>query len=80
PFYNQTTAVKILTEGDGPDRHVVGIVALRAADRTEENPLGIALFVGGVIVLAACGPGELSRDSIYPNGCFGSLELALEAG
>ncbi|MGO7165416.1 oxidoreductase, partial [Rhizobium johnstonii] len=40
----------------------------------------IALFVGGVIVLAAGGPGELYRDSVYPNGCFGSLGLALEAG
>ncbi|MBY5538333.1 FAD-binding protein [Rhizobium leguminosarum] len=80
PFYNQTTAVKILTEGAGADRHVVGILAMRATDRTEENPLGIALFVTGVIVLAAGGPGELYRDSVYPNGCFGSLGLALEAG
>ncbi|MBY5581663.1 FAD-binding protein [Rhizobium leguminosarum] len=80
PFYNQTTAVKILTEGSGADRHVVGILAMRASDRTEGNPLGIALFVSGVIVLAAGGPGELYRDSVYPNGCFGSLGLALEAG
>jgi succinate dehydrogenase/fumarate reductase flavoprotein subunit len=80
PFYNQTTAVKILTEGDRADRHVVGILVMRAGDRTEENPLGIALFVSGVIALAAGGPGELYRDSVYPNGCFGSLGLALEAG
>ncbi|MBX5171227.1 MULTISPECIES: FAD-binding protein [unclassified Rhizobium] len=80
PFYNQTTAVKILTEGEGADRHVVGILAMRASDRTGQNPLGIALFVSGVIVLAAGGPGELYRDSVYPNGCFGSLGLALEAG
>ncbi|ANP85175.1 FAD-binding protein [Rhizobium leguminosarum] len=80
PFYNQTTAVKILTEGAGGDRHVVGIVAMRASDRREENPLGLALFFSGVIVLAAGGPGELYRDSVYPNGCFGSLGLALDAG
>ncbi|OWV79485.1 oxidoreductase [Rhizobium sp. R634] len=80
PFYNQTTAVKILTEGDGAGRHVVGMLAMRAGDRTEENPLGIALLVSDVIVLAAGGPGELYRDSVYPNGCFGSLGLALEAG
>ncbi|MGO7969270.1 oxidoreductase, partial [Rhizobium ruizarguesonis] len=72
PFYNQTTAVKILNKGDGADRHVFGMVAMRASDRTEENPLGIALFVSWVIVLAAGGPGELYRDSVYPNGCFGS--------
>ncbi|MBB2841389.1 UNVERIFIED_ORG: succinate dehydrogenase/fumarate reductase flavoprotein subunit [Rhizobium etli] len=80
PFYNQTTAVKILTEGEGGDHRIAGILAMRAGDRTQENPLGIALFVSGVIVLAAGGPGELYRDSVYPNGCFGSLGLALEAG
>lgn len=80
PFYNQTTAVKILTGGEGADRRVVGLLALRASERTEANPLGIALFTSAVIVLAAGGPGELYRDSVYPNGCFGSLGLALEAG
>ena len=38
------------------------------------------LFQCAVLVLAAGGPGELYRDSVYPNGCFGSLGLALEAG
>jgi succinate dehydrogenase / fumarate reductase flavoprotein subunit len=33
-----------------------------------------------LLVLAAGGPGELYRDSVYPNGCFGALGLALEAG
>ncbi|MDR9805120.1 FAD-binding protein [Rhizobium hidalgonense] len=80
PFYNQATAVKILTGGEGTDRRVVGILAMRAGGRTEENPLGIALYASDVIVLAAGGPGELYRDSVYPNGCFGSLGLALEAG
>ncbi|MBY3597189.1 FAD-dependent oxidoreductase [Rhizobium bangladeshense] len=80
PFYNHTTAVKMLIEGEGAERHVAGMLVMRAGDRTEENPLGIALFVSSVIVLAAGGPGELYRDSVYPNGCFGSLGLALEAG
>ncbi|MBX5217688.1 MULTISPECIES: FAD-binding protein [unclassified Rhizobium] len=80
PFYNQTTAVKILIEGEGAERNVTGTLVMRAGDRRQENPLGIALFVSDVIVLAAGGPGELYRDSVYPNGCFGSLGLALEAG
>lgn len=80
PFYNHTTAVKILTEGEQGSRRVVGVLAVRANDRTETNPLGVALFATEVIVLAAGGPGELYRDSVYPNGCFGSLGLALEAG
>lgn len=80
PLYNHTTAVKILTDGEGESRRVAGVLAVRAADRTDANPFGIALFTCGVLVLAAGGPGELYRDSVYPNGCFGSLGLALEAG
>ena len=80
PFHNQTTAVKILTEGEGEERRVVGVLVMRASDRSEQNPLGIAVFQCQVLVLAAGGPGELYRDSVYPNGCFGSLGLALEAG
>lgn len=80
PFYNHTTAIKILIDGEGEDRRVVGILAMRAGDRTTENPFGIAIFQCSVVVLAAGGPGELYRDSVYPNACFGSLGLALEAG
>lgn len=79
PIYNQTTAVKILTADEG-GRSVVGILVSRSADRSDANPLGLAVFRCNVLVLAAGGPGELYRDSVYPNGCFGSLGLALEAG
>jgi succinate dehydrogenase / fumarate reductase flavoprotein subunit len=80
PFYNHTTAIRILSEGQAAERRVTGILVVRAADRTEQNPLGLAIFQCPVLVLAAGGPGELYRDSVYPNGCFGSLGLALEAG
>jgi succinate dehydrogenase / fumarate reductase, flavoprotein subunit len=32
------------------------------------------------LVIAAGGPGELYRDSVYPKRCFGALGMALEAG
>lgn len=80
PFFNQTTGVKILTEGEGEARHVIGLLAVRPKDREENNPLGLALFRCNSLVLAAGGPGELYRDSVFPNGCFGSLGLALDAG
>ena len=75
-LYNQTTAVKILTVGG----QVQGVLALRPKQRTDGNPFGFVLFACPVLVVAAGGPGELFRDSVYPNGCFGSLGLALEAG
>lgn len=80
PFYNQTTAVKILTNGQGEGRHACGVLTIRSTEISEKNPFGLTVFQSSVIVLAAGGPGELYRDSVYPNGCFGSLGLALDAG
>jgi succinate dehydrogenase / fumarate reductase, flavoprotein subunit len=80
PFHNQTTAVSILTRGQGANRAVQGLLAIRADARSDDNPHGFALYHCTTLVLAAGGPGELYRDSVYPNGCFGSLGLALEAG
>ncbi|WBL32869.1 FAD-binding protein [Sinirhodobacter sp. HNIBRBA609] len=80
PFFNQTTVVRILTEcRDGASR-VTGLLAVRSRNQSDENPLGLVLFACPTVVLAAGGPGELYRDSVFPNGCFGSLGLALEAG
>lgn len=80
PFYNQTTAVKVLTEGQGHQVRVVGVLTMRPTARTDTNPYGLALFQCAALVIAAGGPGELYRDSVFPNGCFGTLGLALEAG
>lgn len=80
PIFNQTTAVKIVTAGEGASRHVGGVLASRVKDRSPANPMGLAFYRCSTLVLAAGGPGELYRDSVYPNGCFGSLGLALDAG
>ncbi|MES2143791.1 MAG: FAD-binding protein [Pseudomonadota bacterium] len=80
PFHNQTTAVSILATGQGDARVVQGLLAIRADARADDNPHGFAVYHCATLVLAAGGPGELYRDSVYPNGCFGSLGLALEAG
>ncbi|WP_116653729.1 FAD-dependent oxidoreductase [Pelagibacterium sediminicola] len=80
PIFNQTTAVRIVTAGEGKNRHIAGVLAFRVKERSEANPMGLVLYRCNVLVLAAGGPGELYRDSVYPNGCFGSLGLALDAG
>jgi succinate dehydrogenase/fumarate reductase flavoprotein subunit len=80
PFLNHTTAVRVLTEGAGDARRVIGLLAMRPKHRTDANPYGLALFQCAALVIAAGGPGELYRDSVFPNGCFGTLGLALEAG
>jgi len=80
PLFNHTTVARLLTEGTGANRRVIGALAFRKADCSAENPLGLAAFFAPTVVLAAGGPGELYRDSVYPRGCFGALGLALEAG
>ena len=76
PMFNQTTAVRIvMVEG-----RVAGVLAIRPKAQTDANPLGLVFFQCAALVIAAGGPGELYRDSVFPNGCFGSLGLALEAG
>ncbi len=80
PVFNQTTGVRILVEGQADQRRVAGILAVRPKAQTPENPYGLTLFRCGALIIAAGGPGELYRDSVFPNGCFGSLGLALEAG
>lgn len=76
PFFNQTTVVKVLKDGD----RVCGVLAIRSKDSTDANPYGLTIYACSALVLAAGGPGELYRDSVFPNGCFGTLGLALEAG
>lgn len=80
PIFNHTTALRILVAGEGDARRACGLLALRNSARSETNPLGFVLIATPAIVLAAGGPGELYRDSVYPNGCFGALGLALETG
>ena len=65
---------------EGPNRRAAGVLAMNPKRRTDDNPLGFVVFLCDALVLAAGGPGELYRDSVYPRNCFGSLGLALEAG
>jgi len=80
PFFNHTTAATILTGGEGAGRAARGLLAFRPKRAGADNPLGLTVFQSPVLILAAGGPGELYRDSVYPNGCFGALGLALAAG
>jgi succinate dehydrogenase / fumarate reductase, flavoprotein subunit len=79
PVFNHTTAVRILVH-EGTQRRVAGVLAISPKQRSEDNPLGAVALMCDFLVLAAGGPGELYRDSVYPRHCFGSLGLALEAG
>jgi len=76
---NHTTAVRLLVD-ERAGRRAAGVLAMNPKRRTDDNPLGFVALLADALVLAAGGPGELYRDSVYPRNCFGSLGLALEAG
>ncbi len=79
PVLNRCVGAKILTSESAP-RRVVGLIAFHPPDRRLDNPMGLVVLPCDTLVLAAGGPGELYRDSVYPAHCFGALGLALEAG
>jgi succinate dehydrogenase/fumarate reductase flavoprotein subunit len=79
PVLNRCIGAKILVSDCEP-RRLLGLIAFHAADRRPDNPMGLVVIHCGPLVLAAGGPGELYRDSVYPAHCFGALGLALEAG
>jgi succinate dehydrogenase / fumarate reductase flavoprotein subunit len=76
PVVNRSTGAQILVDRGC----LVGLPAFNSGDRTTDNPFGLAVFRCDSPVIAAGGPGELYRDSVYPKHCFGALGLALEAG
>ncbi|WP_299694940.1 FAD-binding protein [uncultured Tateyamaria sp.] len=76
PFFNHTTAIKVLKDAQG----VTGLLAIRPKEASDANPYGLTLSACSAMVFAAGGPGEMYRDSVFPNGCFGTLGLALESG
>ena len=76
PFVAGAIGVRILIE-PGPPRRLVGLLAMRPKDRSPANPMGFVLFLTATLVIAAGGPGELYRDSVYPKHCFGALGFAL---
>lgn len=79
-FIDHATVIRLLTEGEGASRHIVGAVAIVKGARCPDNPWGLCVIRASAVVLAAGGPGELFRDSVYPKRCFGSLGLALATG
>jgi succinate dehydrogenase / fumarate reductase flavoprotein subunit len=79
PVLNRCVGAQVLVTDDEP-RRIAGLLAFHAPHRTAGNPFGLVIIHSSDLVIAAGGPGELYRDSVYPKHCFGALGLALEAG
>jgi len=70
---------QLLTVGSGDSKRIAGVVTVdkKSADGTN---YAINVYLGASIVLAAGGPGELYKTSVYPKGQLGIHGLAFKAG
>ncbi len=78
-IYDRQEVAHLLTVGSGESKRVAGVVT---TDKSRLNNADYALnvFLGANVVLAAGGPGELYKTSVYPKGQLGIHGLAFKAG
>jgi len=69
----------LLTVGSGQSKRIAGVVTVDKKNLDETN-LAINVFLAENIVLAAGGPGELFKTTVYPKGQLGMHGLAFKAG
>ncbi|MHC4556786.1 MAG: FAD-binding protein [Planctomycetota bacterium] len=69
----------LLTSGSGESKRIIGVVTIDKK-KVEEPNYAINVFLGANIVLAAGGPGELFKTTVYPKGQLGIHGLAFKAG
>lgn len=78
-IHDSREVVHLLTIGSGESRRIAGIVTINRKGIDESN-YAINVYLGANIVLAAGGPGELYKTSVYPKGQLGIHGLAFKAG
>ncbi len=72
-------AVHLLTIGSGKAKRIAGVVTVDK-NAMKKSSLALNVFLAANIVLAAGGPGELYKTSVYPRGQVGIHGLAFKAG
>jgi succinate dehydrogenase/fumarate reductase flavoprotein subunit len=78
-IYDRQEAAQLLTIGGGELKRIAAVVTIDKSKVGKDN-LPINVFFCANLVLAAGGPGELYKTSVYPKGQVGIHGLAFEAG
>jgi succinate dehydrogenase/fumarate reductase flavoprotein subunit len=78
-IHDNHEAAKLITIGDGDSKRIVGVATIDKKQIDSDN-LAINLYLCQNLVLAAGGPGDLYKTTVYPKGQTGIHGLALEAG
>jgi len=76
-IHDQQEVVTLLTAGSGSSKRIVGVVTLDAGSASRAACANV--YYCDNLVLAAGGPGEMYKTSVYPRGQVGLHGLALEA-
>ncbi len=74
---------QLLTIGSGESKRIAGVVTVARCsilDTRCSSRIEINVYLGANIVLAAGGPGELFKTTVYPKGQLGIHGLAFKAG
>lgn len=77
-IFPSCTGVQTVTDEHDGEKRVAGVIALHRSEK--RNAFGMVFIRCEDVVVATGGPGELYRDSVYPQHCHGGLGIALEAG
>jgi succinate dehydrogenase/fumarate reductase flavoprotein subunit len=78
-IFDGQEAVHLLTIGSGDSKRITGVVTVDKKNVNEPN-YAMNVFLGANIVLAAGGPGELFKTTVYPKGQLGIHGIAFKAG
>jgi succinate dehydrogenase/fumarate reductase flavoprotein subunit len=78
-IFDEQEAAQLLTVGTGESKRIAGIVTVDKKN-IEGSNLAINVFLAANMILAAGGPGELFKTTVYPKGQLGIHGLAFKAG
>jgi len=78
-IHDKQEMAHLITVGSGKSKRIAGLVTVDKKKLSEKN-LAINVFLAENVVLAAGGPGELFKTTVYPKGQLGIHGLAFKAG
>jgi succinate dehydrogenase/fumarate reductase flavoprotein subunit len=78
-IHDAQEATGLLTVGTGQSKRIAGIVTVDKKNVTGSN-LAINVFLAANMILAAGGPGEMFKTTVYPKAQLGIHGLAFKAG
>ncbi len=78
-IFDHQELAHLITSGAGEKKRIIGIITVNKKTLNANN-YGLEAFLCDNVILAAGGPGELYKTSVYPKGQVGIHGLAFKAG